>query len=287
VNANEAVLLYVDEYSRMAEAYDALVVPRFAPFATRLVERAALRPGTMVLDVSTGTGLTALLAAKAVTGTGLVVAIDLSDGALAVAQTKAARLGLRNLRFEMLDSRNIVYRQQTFDTVLSSFGLPAIGHEQVLQEIFRVMKEGATFHLAEWAARDPPSGWDAFWEVLAVHRTSAPSSTLVQLRAADELVKSSGDFDAIRDRDVLSAKMKKAGFSTVRAEPHVEAVDFASLDELLAFRSAFGPVERELAEMGAEARRRFAHDLENRFQEYRHDGGFRLRWSVFYYAATR
>jgi len=287
VNENEAVLLWVDEYTRMAEAYDARVVPRFRPFADRLVQRAKLGPNATVLDVSTGTGLTALLAAQAMGGTGLVVAIDLADGALAVAQTKAARAGLRNLRFEMLDSRNIVYRGQTFDAVLSSFGLPALGHPQALSEIHRVLKDGATFHLVEWGPRDAPAGWDAFERVLAAHRTEAPSATLAQLRAAADLVRGTGDFDAIRDPEVLAAKMRNAGFSEVAVEPFQATVDFATPDDLIAFRTAFGPMEREVAEMDPSEREAFSADLERELAGYRQDGAIRFRWTVAYYAATR
>ncbi len=286
MNPDEAVLLWVDEYSRMAERYDENVVPRFTPFAVRLVDGAALKPHATVLDVSTGTGLTALLAANAIRGTGLVVGIDLADGALGVAQTKAARSGLKNLRFEMLDSRNIVYRGRTFDSVVSSFGLPSIGHEQVLREILRVLKEGAAFRLVEWAPRDPPSGWDAWDDVLAKHRTAHPSKVLAQLREAGDLLMKSGDYDAIRDAARLTAKMKAAGFSSVTARPHAAAVDFAGIDELVAFRASFGATERELAEMGDDARAKFRADLEANFREYRQDGPIRLRWSVVYYEAT-
>lgn len=287
MNPDEAVLLWVDEYSRMAERYEENVVPRFAPFARRLVEGAALKPHATVLDVSTGTGLTAVLAAEAIRDTGLVVAIDLSDGALAVAQTKAARAGLRSLRFELLDSRNIVYRGGTFDAVLSSFGLPSVGHEQTLREIARVLKDGATFRLVEWAARDAPSGWDAWEEVVGRHRTTQPSNTLAQLREAGDLLAKSGDFDAIRDPAKLTAKMKSAGFSTAAATPHSAPVDFAGPDDLIAFRTSFGWQERELAEMGDDGQRKFHADLEERFAGYRQDGRIRLRWSVMYYEATK
>lgn len=277
--------MLVDEYSRMAEAYDRNVVPRFTPFAAKLVERAGLKPHATVLDVSTGTGLTALLAAKAIGGTGLVVGIDLADGALAVAQTKAARLGLRNLRFEMLDSRNIVYRSGTFDAVLSSFGLPSTGHEQVLQEIHRVLKGGAAFRLVGWAPRDPLSGWDEWDEVLRRHRTSTPSEILAQVREASD--RKTGDDEAIRDASTLTAKMKSAGFSSVRADPHQEFVDFATVDDLIAFHGSFGATERELAEMADADRRGFQRDIEDRFRGYRQDGAIRLRWSVVFYEATK
>ena len=287
MNPDEAVLLWVDEYTRMAEAYEANVVPRFAPFAARLVEQASLARNATVLDVSTGTGLTAMLAATALGGTGLVVAMDLADGALALAQTKAARAGLRNLRFEMLDSRNIVYRGGAFDRVLTSFGLPAIGHGQVLQEIFRVLKEGGTFHMLGWGPRTREAGWDAWEAILAAHRTGTPSKALAQVRAASELRAASGDYAAIRDPPAVTAKMEATGFSRVHAEPVVETVEFATLDDLIAYHASFGPTERELAEMGEAGRAAFRSDLEARFAEYRHDDAIRLRWFLVYYAAAR
>jgi len=287
MNADEAVLLFVDEYSRMAEPYDASVVPRFAPFAAQLVAGAGLPPHATVLDVSTGTGLTALTAAKAIGDRGLVVGIDLADGALAVAQTKAARMGLRSLRFEMLDSRNIVYRGGTFDAVLCSFGLPAIGHEQVLREIHRVLRDGAAFHFVGWAARDPPSGWDAWDDVVGAHRTPAPSTTLAQLREANELVSNAGGGEAVRDPERLTPKMTAAGFSSVRATPYREDARFATTDDLIAFHGSFGATERELSEMAPEGRSAFRRALEERFREYRDGGAIRLRWSVVYYEARK
>ncbi len=287
MNGNEATLLWVDEYSRMAEAYDARVVPRFRPFAERLVDRARLPPNGTVLDVATGTGLTSLLAAKALGGRGLVVAIDLSDGALAVAQTNAARAGLRNLRFEMLDSRNIVYRGQAFDAALSSFGIPTVGHEAVFREVLRVLREGATYHAAEWAGADDASGFNPFNEAVAAHGTKTPTSALAQLREASAFVAGSGEYAAIRDPSVVAARMKAAGFSSVAVEPYAAPVEFASLEDLVTFRSAWGTVERELAEMGADARGAFLEDLAARLRPYRHGDGVRLTWTVAYYAATR
>src|SRR5438552_2294238 len=57
MNANEATLVWVDEYSRMAEAYDKNVAPRFEPIAREVVRLAAPKPNELFLDVGTGTGL--------------------------------------------------------------------------------------------------------------------------------------------------------------------------------------------------------------------------------------
>ena len=287
MNPDEAVLLWVDEYTRMADAYEANVVPRFAPFAEALVSRAGLRPHATVLDVSTGTGLTALLAAKAMGGTGLVVGIDLSDGALAVSQTKAARAGLRNVRLELMDSRNIVYRQGAFDAALCSFGIPAVGHAQVFREVHRVLKDGATFHALGWGPRSPEAGWDAFEEAVAAHRTPTPSRALAGLREAADLVATSGDAAATRDPHAVTAKLREAGFSEVAVEPREEVVAFGALEDLTSYHASFGPTEREIAEMGEAERAEFRRALEARLAAYRHDNGVRLRWSTVRYAATK
>src|SRR5213076_1497103 len=51
MNANEATLLYVDEFSRMAEAYDRNVVPRFEAIAREVLRLANLKAGELVLDI--------------------------------------------------------------------------------------------------------------------------------------------------------------------------------------------------------------------------------------------
>src|SRR5207244_326877 len=98
----------------MAEAYDKNVTPRFEPIAQEVVRLADPKPNELFLDVGTGTGLLACLIAPRVLPQG-VVAIDLADGAISVASYRAGNAGIRNIRFEMLDSRNIVYHGKLFD----------------------------------------------------------------------------------------------------------------------------------------------------------------------------
>ena len=69
-----------------AEIYECGLVPAiFAPWATILIEQAALQPGDRVLDVACGTGVVARLAARQVGSTGQIIGLDYNAGMLAVA----------------------------------------------------------------------------------------------------------------------------------------------------------------------------------------------------------
>src|SRR5436305_5390948 len=126
MNANEATLLYVDEFSRMAEAYDRNVVPHFEAIAQEVLRLANPKAGELVLDLGTGTGLLACLVAPLVRPQG-VVAIDLADGAISVASYRAGNAGIRNIRFEMLDSRNSVYHGKLLHSAVRHHATPDIG----------------------------------------------------------------------------------------------------------------------------------------------------------------
>src|SRR3970040_1491408 len=139
MNPEEVVLLFADEYSRMAETYDRIVTPHFAPIAERVLELARPRSGEMFLDLGSGTGLLAcLLAPRVAPQAG--VAIDLADGALATATYRAAGLGIKTIRFEMMDVRNIVYRGGLFDGVVSNPGSPYFGTDRCFREVSPVLK---------------------------------------------------------------------------------------------------------------------------------------------------
>src|SRR5438876_9174271 len=187
MNANEATLLYVDEFSRMAEAYDRNVVPRFEAIAQEVLRLADPKAGELVLDIGTGTGLLACLAAPFVRPQG-VVAIDLADGAISVASYRAGNAGIRNIRFEMLDSRNIVYHGKLFDAAASNLGIPALGYDRVFQEVHRVLKPSGRFVFSEWPT-DPSPSFSALRALLEKHGTRTPSKDLAHVREAVRLVR--------------------------------------------------------------------------------------------------
>src|SRR2546422_6031833 len=196
VNPEEVVLLLTDEYSRMAETYDRTVTPRFAPVAERVLALAAPKPRELVLDLGTGTGLLACLVAPKVAPQS-VVAIDLADGAIAAATYRAAGLGIRSIRFEMMDVRNIVYHGGLFDGVVSNLGIPYFGTDRCFREVARVLKPAGRFVFTEWGEfTDPPQ--DALMAALNRHRVPNPPRKLADVRAASEFARSTDAFKGLR-----------------------------------------------------------------------------------------
>src|SRR5438309_627631 len=210
MNGNEATLVWVDEFSRMAEAYERNVAPRFEPIAEEVVRLAKPKPNELFLDVGTGTGLLACLLAPRILPQG-VVAIDLADGAISVASYRAGNAGIRNIRFEMLDARNIVYHGKLFDAAASNLGIPALGYDRVFQEVHRVLKPSGRFVFSEWPT-DPSPSFAALRELLEQHGTRSPSKDLVEVREAVRLVRSDPEAKALGDPRTVLEAVRVPGF---------------------------------------------------------------------------
>ncbi|MER7070519.1 class I SAM-dependent methyltransferase [Terrabacter sp. NPDC000476] len=94
---------------RAREEYDRL--GRQAAFlgstTERLFRAAGIGPGLRVLDVGSGAGDVALLAAELVGPTGAVVGVEVDDAALTVARGRAAAQGLSNVSFVQGDLRTL------------------------------------------------------------------------------------------------------------------------------------------------------------------------------------
>lgn len=283
MNANEATLVWADEYSRMAETYDRVVAPRFEPIAREVVRLAAPQSNELFLDIGTGTGLLACLLAPRVLPQG-VVAIDLADGAISVASYRAGNASIRNIRFEMLDSRNIVYRGKLFDGAASNLGIPGLGYDRTFQEVRRVLKPGGRFVFSEWPAEPNPS-LAAIRELLGMHGTKTPSKELAEVREATRLVRTDPEAKALGDPKAVLRALAIAGFDRREVTTQTFPVRFAGPDELVAFSASFGWYEREFAGMAPEDRRAFDADLAARLEPLTTPEGIEDTWTLHFYVA--
>lgn len=112
-----------------------------------LCEAAELRAGQKVLDVATGSGNTALAAARRncdVTG------IDYVPQLLSRAQERAEAERL-NVTLLEADAENLPFPNNSFDVVLSTFGaMFAPNQEQTAKELARVCKPSGKIGMVNW-----------------------------------------------------------------------------------------------------------------------------------------
>jgi ubiquinone/menaquinone biosynthesis C-methylase UbiE len=132
-----------------AENYDRCLTPAFTPIAKKVVSLVQPSSGQQVLDVATGSGLAALLAARLVGPQGRVVGVDLSETMVALAQNRASGQGLENAEFFAMDAEDLDLPPNSFDAVLCALGLMLFPQpERALSEMQRVLKVGGSVAVA-------------------------------------------------------------------------------------------------------------------------------------------
>ena len=108
---------------------------------------AQVRPGTRLLDVATGSGNVALIAAKE---RAQVVGLDLVPELLDAAHSRALAEGL-DVEWVHGDAEALPFADASFDSVTSVFGVQfAPRHQITADELVRVCRPGGTIGLVNW-----------------------------------------------------------------------------------------------------------------------------------------
>lgn len=107
-----------------------------------LLVHAEVKSGMRVLDVGSGTGSVALVAAELVGSTGEVTGIDLSPEAVELARKRARDFGFSNVRFREGDLTRIAF-DRPFDAIIGRFVLMHFTDPvAVLRDLVRHVKPG-------------------------------------------------------------------------------------------------------------------------------------------------
>ena len=268
------------DWNRVApgwEKWDEMFDRSMAFLNHRLVADGRLRQGYQVLDLGSGTGYPALLAAQVVGPQGKVTGIDLADDMLAAARRKAARLGLSNVEFRTGDVTTLPFPSGSFDAVTSRFCLMFLPEiPKAVAEIARVLKPGGHLAAAVWSVPENNPYLRIPMDVI---------KQLIELPPPDP--QAPGIFRLAKPGDLMGM-IQQAGLSSLSEEEFVADVQltsgreyFSSLMEIAA------PIQNLFAKLSpsqqAEAEKRIVQSVE----QYRRGEAVSLPIAVRFIAAFK
>lgn len=265
-----------DQFAAGWKKWDAELLGWQQPFVDAVIQDARLQPGSMVLDVASGTGEPGLTAATLVPD-GEVVLTDISAGMLHVAEDKASARGLANVSFSVCDAAELPFDDGTFDAVLCCFGVTFFPDmKAALREMVRTAKPGARISAAVWG-RPAENPWASLILGTLAHHTELPSPPadmpgLFRCSAPGVMPR------MFRDAGLTDVAERKVSTDLVHDSP----------DSYWEFITDIATtVATGLAMADKEARLLIRSDVFQMLGRYGHQGALRLRSTATIVAGTR
>ncbi len=246
------------ENTNPARIYDEVFVPGLMlPCARRLLEAARPCVGERVLDIGTGTGLLARLAAPMVGENGMVVGLDASEVMLEVAREAAEREGL-SIEWTVSSAEALPFLDDSVDLVLCQAAMMFFSDRSAAtKEMRRVLSPGGRAAVAVFQSLNQHPFYQAL-DAMLQHRFG---------------ISGVSDIFAFGDRDALRELLLDAGFTDVEVSSFTVTSGYPDPDAFLDMEIAIDTaVVPSLQQMGADERRRVTSairaDIEPVFRRY-------------------
>lgn len=169
-----------------------------------------------ILDIATGTGDFAILAARMLTPEKLVGA-DISEGMMDIGRQKVKRARLEQIiSFEKEDCLQLSYPENSFDAVTAAFGIRNFPDlDRGLKEIFRVLRPGGHLSIVELTS---PVAFPMKQLFKVYSHTVLPIYGRLVSRDDSAYHYLTATIEAFPQGEQMVGILKKAGFSEARFE---------------------------------------------------------------------
>ncbi|MEE4419255.1 class I SAM-dependent methyltransferase [Streptomyces bugieae] len=245
-------------------------------FNEPLLTAAAIGGGERVLDVGCGTGQATRLAAHR-SRSGRVLGLDLSEPMLARARDTAERVGVGNVGFEEGDAQVHAFTPETFDVVISRFGVMFFADPvAAFTNLRRAVRSGG--RMAFICSADPGDNeWlqavAALSDLLPVGDFGAPGAP--------------GMF-SLADPDRIQEVLSAAGWQHLTTERvQAQGAWGRDADEAAAFLLDSGPGRHLTGQVSPEVRDRARQRLTDVLRAHEENGAVRLRSGAWLVTAGR
>jgi ubiquinone/menaquinone biosynthesis C-methylase UbiE len=146
-------------FDRAAPTYDAIGDAYHRHFARRLVEHAAIAPGSDVIDVACGRGAV-LMAAAPVAGS--LTGVDVSPAMIELAETDLRAAGVVGANLRVMDAEHMDFADGSFDVLTAAFVVFFLPDpERAVAEFHRVLRPAGVVAVSTWAEDDPRWAWES------------------------------------------------------------------------------------------------------------------------------
>lgn len=280
--------IVAEEYDGLAQAWDRYFVPATAKAREHMIQLARLKTGERVLDIGTGTGSSAIIAAQVVGKTGRVLGIDVSPMMVKQAQRRAARLHQENLEFRVMDSTSLTLPDKSFNAIITSFGMPEGPYDAqtVLKRWFRILAPQGRLCFCEGGDRKV---FQIIDRIVSKYKVVTPTRELAARRKLKTLLEAKRKHHHPLDLSnflSLRREMHRAGFKNVKISNRGFSWTFSSSRTLLNL-FLLSDFSHEHAEMTPNAQHGFRVEFLSALKPFESSKGLTLGDTVTFLRADR